>query len=621
VVETESEVDDALTRCRHFNDHLQDMSNDYANIDASADVPGFNIAKVIIGEADISNKLTVLRGRVTTAYIGKLGNPEPLDVPSRWRLIMLDLLREIRRRSYGQDSSYDVIRLKPNPHETNAGSPVGSAGYVAKLIGACCTSRHDDWDHTFELTERIGNEIAVPRPATLCFMVSFRAGPTAKFQPEWEYRGSGQYQANRKVQGAWARARQVFMGPFSGNLLLEDLWARLLAGIKLLPGLSHDATSDDELAAKFYSLMHYIYESDISGYDQSVTREVQAALRDALIDIFPELEGGITAWYELEGQPVATPNWFAPPDPYGDARVVRNGITIVGSAGGTHSGSKMTSVVGTLICLCTTLYALEKLGASNPLAAWLRGDYMILALGDDILLSQESKLDRDAWADAWADLKFKTTLLPGCRFLMQHRTPDGPLQVAARVVQNSLFPEYYHIGKHATAMNALAFAARTERGIPQFLQDRVFSTLLSADWIARSKTRSYDELQYYANVTMEPEIKLALEAKASGDSLSRYRRDAEHSPSSARILEYALKIVPSLLDQSYSLDRSLSMAANVARSLKDSEKIRLASRLFKIVMDGGSPQDQLLQAIPIINQANPGFQKALRITNEEVNDV
>jgi hypothetical protein len=619
VITHDADVDIALDASLRYAELVDAMAGSEDAVTAAADVPGFSQAKIILGEVDIAKKIMDQKGRRTDAFIGRLGTTRDIIVPGEWKDVCLRLLRAIRAARDSKPEYLDVIKQQLNPHETNAGWPTGARGWVAKFIGALCTGPTNNWDTTLDISRRMAFRLRIPEATVISFMIAYRSGPTAKFQPDWQHLGRGKFVASTGIRGAWPRARHVFMGPFAGNLLLEDLWANLLAGIKRLPGLSHAGAEDDELAAEMYARRHYIYESDISAYDQSVTRAVQQALRECLLKVFPELKDGIDAWFELEGRAVLTPSWLTVPTYTASDRSKPRGFTIVGSEGGTHSGSKMTSVAGTLICLTTTIFALRhQRGAGDPMAEWLKGERMLLCLGDDILLSNRNVLDRDAWESSWDSLGFKTTLLPGCRFLMQHRTPDGPLQVGARVIQNSMFPEYYHEGKHAPAMNALAFAARTERGVLEILQEPVFQAVSSAEWIRKSGARSWDDLQYFSSVTALPAVEAALSSVKFRKSLSTYRRDADFSPSARRLVDMITAIAPDVFADDFSLDLALARASTMGRKLPEPEKLHLASQLFPLLKQQGLDQHgQFLQAINILTRYNSDFEKVFQNVTRE----
>jgi hypothetical protein len=606
IFETEKDVDTGLDHASDFRELLLNMGADDDATDERADARGFNRDKVLLGEYDVANKFSVILGRPIDSYLTRLGTPGGPDIPGTWIDIARGILRMIKN-AYTTEK-YVELKKKKNPHETNAGWPVGRRGWVAKLIGALCAGPKNDWKTTWDLSTFIGSEMRLPAPSTLNLMMTFRGGPTNKPHPDLLWESAGNYIAHTTHYGVTDRARPVYMAPFSGNLVLEDLWATLLAGIKMLPGLSHEGNLDDELVRNIaYANDHFVYESDISGFDQSVRRKVQEALRDAMAAEFPDFTDEIETWFQFEGMSVITGPWSNYLRSHDNKGAPRDGFTIVGSAGGTHSGLKTTSVIGTLICLTCTFYALHK-ATNTPWARllhnWIDEDFLLLCLGDDVLLSREDKLDRDEWAAAWGELGFRTTLMPGCRFLMLHRTPDGPKQVASRVIQNTLFPEYFYDEGTSQGMNALGFRARTDRGIPVYLENAAFEAVKPARWIQASGAESWNELREYTQTTALPLIEAALKKVAISEPVLAAKRDADFSPSATIMRDTILQIRPDLLNQSYSLDNSLADAARAVRDLDLARRRELLLFLMQIELSNANELAKVTEAIELLRRFN-----------------
>lgn len=580
VANTEEEVDAWLDAGAIINDEIQELGDQAL---ARGAQPGFNEDKIWIGEADISKKWTVQRGATIFWFLGRLGPEVAPTIPESLR-VMFQRLAKLYASSITSEKVAEMHR--PMPAETNAGYPLFTAGPAAKICSAALYGLGDDWDDVWSTSVAFNGQAGLPTASTQSFGIASRSGPLWKFQPEWTYLGLGRWKATREVRGAWQRNRQVFMGPATNNIMLRELWARMMAFHKSTPGLAHQGDDDDLIVLEAYRKGWYVYESDFSGFDQSVSREMQRSVRDALRLAWPDLDKQIEAWYQWEASPVVTPSWDQPSP--GEGR----GITIVGAFGGTHSGMITTSVVGTFINLAVTLWALERIGYfPDAIKAWRTGLFSMLCLGDDMLLCVPSQIDQDRWKETISETGLTATVFPGCRFLMLHRTPNGPKQVAARTVQGTMSPEYQTAGKHAIGMNALGFAGRTQKGVWPTVGQMVWPILGKAAWIKQTRVRSINGLRRYIADNMQDVIAAALSDRAAQSVGERLMRDAPYSQSAAQALEVFRQFNPDLLEGIEALRNQLERYVQRVIRLPRTERLDIARRMLDLSTQPGMDPD------------------------------
>lgn len=582
-------VDAVLDGMRRFRDDLVNM----VSTDDGPDLLDgrWNEQKVIIGELDIAQKLSVQHGRAWDTHLSRLGNPDPVEVPDGWRRMAARVA--VWWAEVADAASVASFLRQPDPADTNSGYPLFTPGPIPKLISLSMLTRAAPTLTEFQDGARgMANHWGLHPSGSLAFGLSHRAGPAHKAKTLWEDGPSrGSFRATKAIKGGFPRARDVFMAPYVANVVLRPLWAHMIAAMKAIPGLRHTGTEDDDIIGLAYAAGMHCFESDISGFDQNVRSSVQDAAGEGLKVGFPHLSDVIDIWRDMERRPVITNSWLTRIYELesGVAREARSrGYTVVGAYGGTHSGLKPTSTIGTYICLTTTLYALERMGVvPDAIAALRRGEIKLLCLGDDVLLAVDRPLDRHAWRDAWASVGLTCEISAACRFLMQHRTPDGPRRVLSRVLQNAAFPEYQDISDHARAIAALGWSARldlpTFDGLPEA---GAVEAIKHLRWIRDPpglptgiRPESLADVTNLAKGWYAPYIQQAMAHLASSSELERLKRDAEHSPGAAAQLQYILQFAPELLEATSGNDGELQRLTLAILAMSERERLNATGRL------------------------------------------
>ena len=525
---------------------------------------GFHDSMIYAGEWDVYKKLTILIGRRWDGYLGRLGPEEDHSLPP-------DIWRMADRLADWYLDQLDGLPLLPttDPYDTNAGWPTFTAGPIPKLVGACLANDNHSLDEVLDISTRYASRFAIPQASVQSFGLAYRSGPLYKWQPDWNYAGAGEWTARRQIRGAWPRARHVFMGPFTNFRMLRPLWQTFMSVHKNTLGLAHKGTEDDDAIAAGYRRDLYYSEADFSGFDQSVTPQWRALVAHIIERVMgPRMSRLFEFW---QSRPVLSPSWYAS----------QNGVTIVASNSGVHSGSKDTSVYGTIINLVASLATLERLGVCRDAIqeVLIEHDTQLFILGDDTLLGTSVPVEPDAWTENMAEFGLKATTLPGCRFLMQHRTPDGPRQVASRVVQNSISPEYPEVGRYAVGMNAVAFLGRTEKGIPAIMEDMVRDCLASAEWLEPIVGRTSTLAQMRGIITHEMGFVMteALESKSSENYITRLMRDAPYSASAYQQLQVVLARAPHLAAEPERFRKAFDGLATAILGMPLERRLQLAT--------------------------------------------
>jgi hypothetical protein len=272
--------------------------------------------------------------------------------------------------------------------------------------------------------------------------------------------------AKTEAKGLFCRARKVYMAPFLLNMMLSPLSVAMKKGRLALPGSDHSLKGQNAYLPWFAKEGQgwAVAESDISGYDTSITPEVRGVLWDALAKHgFNATSIDILRWLD-DNSIILTAPWN---------RRMEGSMAVYAGRTGLLSGLKITAEVGSAISQAITMAALIEQGVTT-LSAIQAQHPQFLCLGDDILLLTQKPLNADKFSETFASIGLKAKYLEGRRFLMRHINSRGGFGVANRVIQQSMFNEdkYTHPGQIM-----LGLAARLDRPFLPEHQDGVHSWL------------------------------------------------------------------------------------------------------------------------------------------------
>jgi len=420
--------------------------------------------------------------------------------------------------------------------------------------------------------------------------LSGRSGPIYKDSALIRFTGSG-WENIGTWRGYAQRNRIVHMSSAAVNAGLRPLFSLLHGARKRIPGLWHGGGMD-ELVMRGQQTF---YESDISGFDVSVTRELQTMIAWHLSVEFPHLKEAINFWLAAETLPMIGPSWART---HGACSTYR-------FLGGTRSGLKTTAEVGTLFSLIAALYALSRHGLDVFKWPFLR-DAKLLVQGDDILVATERRLDAATWSAAYAELGLKATLLDGNMFLSRHHDGSGQsFPSAGRIAQQTISNEHEPHGEPEVTdgILALGFIARTEGAelLPKDLRTQSATICRHAEWFDRfdipngfrtdiADTRKWLRL----STKVQGAIRTALDARASLPWLARELRDREHSPSSRYIVHLLEQKRPDLLAQVTSQDQAVANIIKARLTDSRSDRLRDAAHFSNIAMTDKKAADDVL---------------------------
>lgn len=537
--------------------------------------------QIYVGEQEDWKKLTLQRGVYPARMLVTLA-PPAIDPPPAWH----DTLDYIVRLFADQRPVSDPA---PPPLDTNAGWPCCTSGFAAKLCGYSL-----GLEPTVEAIDALSHDFCdmagVPHVTAQSYVLGFRKGPLYKEQPYLYHSGAGVWSVLAMAKGAWARERQVFMAPSANIVCLEALWAWLQGARRAIPGLWR-TRSDYDAVTRVDASGGTILESDISGYDQSVSPLLQEAVAGAIAKHMPHLAAQARMWLYYERRAVMTPS-----------RMLTSGITVYTTRGGTHSGQRLTAEMGTLICLTTCLYVLSVM-IPNARRLWAEGDLMLLVQGDDVLLGLPAGVHLDAarWEELWATAGLKCSLLPGRRFLAKHRVAGRAYPVGGRILQQTLSNEHeprYDATPRYQPLLTLGLRARWGDGpypsLTPMLTDVMRRTRLALEAGVYDGSTASAWLQIPDNAA---KLSRLLARLAKDPWIERARRDAPYSESAAELLD-ALAAAGLPYTDAEMQSKTLILFNRVARARRATTQSRLdlAVRMFQLVAEGADDSRAILEA-------------------------
>lgn len=526
-------------------------------------------------------KLTVQRGTLINWFVASTGPGD--GVPSLPADFIIALRRVVETfaayaRRYG-DAPYS-----PEPADTNGGYPLFVSHPAAKVVGAACFSGSTPGTlaSLIDAESWVPAATGTPPEAYYGFGLGGRSGPFAKWTLDQRPTYDGAWIATEEMLGHSQRNRVVQMSAIAINRALGPLFRRLKGARRWIPGLWRDGVTDSAAHSSF----PHTYEADISGFDASVTRELQETVAAELKRVWPELSEQIDVWLWAEARPLLTPSWSLDDDECG----------VLSSIGGTKSGLKLTSEMGTLYSCAAALYSLWKQGRA---AQWpTQQDVSLAVQGDDVLVGSVTPLDVDLWAASYLSLNLRAELLTGDGFLARHNTANTPpVPSIGRFIQQTCSNEHEPTGSHADGLLLLGLYARTAGSHywPQKAAAAAWDCIMQSPFYAALGHASLAACRRWIRTSdaAAKAIQASIADAASESWFAAIFRDAEHSP-------YAAAIAAALTSAGFtpataSMDRAVDTLMIHVEAQPESVRRAIVHEGVRAVSDGAPAADAWLQ--------------------------
>jgi hypothetical protein len=325
------------------------------------------------------------------------------------------------------------------------------------------------------------------------------------------------------------------------------------------------------------------YEGDISGYDTSVTLQLQAALVRACAEAWPELANHAHMWLLAEQRGLIGPHWGLNPLL----------CTLYSAVAGTSSGLKPTADIGTVICSTTLAFALGRQGVDIRRYPKLDG-IAVVVQGDDVAIGSDFPLDAEAFNAAFQEVGLSCELKEGYTFLSKHILESGVrVPIAGRLVQQTMSNEHEPIGRQAPGLLLLGFVSRFQNWhlVEPELRDAVTSVIMHAQWIAELRLPSVDALLSFADSSDGRRlIEVALQSRLGKSWLLRQSREGGHSEA-ARVAMALAQRHKIDLDTLHSEDRLVELLGTRVMQAPRLQQDRLLHTLTRAAVDGTSALD------------------------------
>jgi hypothetical protein len=573
VVQSEGQVDEWLNAASRVHSEQMNASGAFQHMRQC------DPARVLTTETAHSKKFIVQQGKAVDWFIAAQG-PGIRNFELNARMWEVGRFLASRYRKAANDAGPEPAG-DPDPSDTNAGAPTFVAGPAAKLVGALLSPRPGQpvMAAALENCAALNAVAGLPDEATMAYGLGGRSGAVYKWMPLRTFsRDDGLWRDIAEWRGLAQRNRIVQMSSPMANRPLRPLFSRLKWARKHLPGMWRRGLTD----SKFFCAHTFRYEGDISGYDLSVPAGLQEAVATLWKEIWPDLTLEIDYWIASERLPLVTPSWSL-----ADAWCAVNT-----AFGGTRTGLKLTSEIGTFIAVWAVLYSLAKQGVD--ITSWpLADSFKSIHQGDDVGISSNHELDRAAFTAAFAEFNLKCELVEGDGFLSRHHVGGQSLPIASRVIQQTMSNEHEQKGKRAVGILYLGFMARSEGVdlLPPRLQSQVWSVIRHAEWIARSPATSVVSLlNWLAEDEQQATILKSLESSVGETWLEQQARSAEwqHAAAGAMIIAKRLGVT---LDASSSRDSAVELLSEACERMPSSERRLWAARGYSATTSGHIASD------------------------------
>lgn len=297
-------------------------------------------------------------------------------------------------RSLGLPSDiYELIALDDDPPDTMTGAPTFASGdrsheariAILSAIPSPTDASPEEW---IAAVMALGQQCGFPERVFYSPVVSTRMGPLKKPVTLWT-RTDGGYVAQWEAVGAYNRTRFVFPAPYYINFLLSPLYVQMSGVRKHTLGLWHDPEHQSQYIERLRKQGTKAWSIDFSGMDTGMFKHIVLAfmrgLRDAgfqqwacdmFIKLYPQM--GITF-----------PHYGGDPN---------MSSMVWGDATPWCSGFKLTSEMDTIYGMTVLLSCLER-QRPGITERWMKGDWVFLELGDDIMFTTDFDIDPEQLAN------------------------------------------------------------------------------------------------------------------------------------------------------------------------------------------------------------------------------
>lgn len=534
-------------------------------------------------EWDSAKKLTVQKGLRGDWQLSPSGPSRPTmfvarDVPPWFGLHVRRILAFYARAT--------PVDASPAPVDTNPGWPTfGGTPLVGKLVG-CFLAVGQSPDRTARIQRAFCRAVGIPEVTAGAYGLGGRAGPRYKREPLLAFHLQSR---SWKTVGEWMgyaqRNRVVYMSAYGQLLSFDRLYRRLRGGQMSTPGLWHNVHPGDVLKETSFADWS-VTPSDLSGFDQSVQLGLKAVVAAELEVAWPDLRTEVQSWLRAETLPLITPSV----DLNGDM------CTVQEMPHGIRSGTKTTSVIGTIINVACALETAKRCGFD--IEGWpLSPEWRFFAYGDDALWAGAPalmrRLDVTVLQDVYGEVGLTATLPGGDDFLARHTMPGkGHSPIAARMVQQRCFNEHEEVDATALGRAVLGLVASFEAAelLPPALSAEAWKVIAHADWIReRPWLRSADSLAHARRLCLEHEHELLRQTiatlQAAGE-LSSISAEADHSPTAAATIALARTMGFESIDPPVALAAHNLGLSIVWGGLSDSARLSMAVDGYRANAEG-----------------------------------
>jgi len=375
------------------------------------------------------------------------------DVSPRWVAVARQVVARFRAARTFNQTFLEAAVMDTDPLDTNPGYPSAMGGdqsMLARMLTASgCESISPLLERPSLNTVRWWFNQSAAAFARAGFsetafgssIINSRFGPTRKPTIHWAGGSGAPYYSTGGSIGLFPRIRAVYIVPFFSNYLCSKLVLELKSARQHIPGLWHDPESQAGYAQYIRSLRYSarFYESDLSGMDTRFTSPYRLVLLSLLLEAgFDPLGLHVLTHCEEERGGILYPSWLGS----------TSTATMLKGPMGLQSGWKVTSDLGSLYALVTTLVAMDTI-SPGYLSSWLSGDELLLIQGDDVLVITSRRLSVAGYPDALQLSGARGELKEGRTFLRKMVSVDASaatptylgVPLLSRLLQQTFFNE------------------------------------------------------------------------------------------------------------------------------------------------------------------------------------
>lgn len=443
-------------------------------------------------EAELDNvtKITLLTGNSGSNHIEPDGfiTDHEVDIPtlipvSRLLMSLMDDDRSTLVLTTARGTNHGW------PTNIPGSSPINSVDMIAHI--KMSSQLMDKFDGDLDAyADHIKTQSGIPEPMGASMF--FRSQPTSKpthiygltnLGPEYKY----------SEYGKWCRLRQVFGVPLFINTSLRPAAQQLKRAYRSLPNFYHTTPENTLRFLREFKEFTWFSE-DISGYDKSVSYDLQIKVADHLYSQFMSAQE-LTLYKRT-----LTLGVLGPPMKTGDEGFMYN------RKGQTMSGSIFTDKDGSLfnfIRICECVVAATG-WTPDAVISKLNIEWAPLVFGDDCVIGYgpHVSFSREKYRERSLELGFKTEAMEGVVFLMNYyNTKENYYHgILARAMDKTVNKEYVTLDPILTAFGD---GARWSRMQAHPLVKSAFERIQGIGWYNKIGVRSIHDLQ---NIMTDPTV-------------------------------------------------------------------------------------------------------------------